>query len=256
MMSFCSPYHIGAFGDNRSDFVSAQTTHPNLISAYGIDQSDFVSEKTTQPHSILPPSQVSAFVDSGIELTVNQVSQNVASHRAMMSFRSPHHKGAFGDNRSDFVSAQTTQPHAISAYGIDRSDFVSEKTTKPHSILPSSRVGAFVDSGIESTVNQVSQNVASHRAMMLFHSPYHIGAFGDNRLDFIGAFVYDSGGSAHPDMSFRSSRHEYLRSIAHADVNFPAMDGFIYDSNSSMHGEHSYFPFSDRTTKIQQKGKF
>jgi hypothetical protein len=162
--------------------VSAQTTQPNLISAYaGIDRSDFVSEKTTQPHSILPPSQASSFVDSGIESTVNQVSQNVASHWAMMSFCSPHHIGAFGDNRLDFVSAQTTQPNSISAYaGIDQSDFVSEKTTQPHLILPPSRVGAFVDSGIESTVNQVSQNVASHRAMTSFCSPHHIGAFGDN----------------------------------------------------------------------------
>jgi hypothetical protein len=55
----------------------------------------------------------------------------------------------------------------------------------------------------------------------------------------------------------RSSEHqEYLHSIACADGNLPLMDGFIYDSNTSMHGEHSYFPFSDRTTKIQQKGKF
>jgi hypothetical protein len=76
-----------------------------------------------------------------------------------LSFRSNRQTGALGNNLLDFVS---------------------EKTTQPHSILPSSRVVAFVDAGNKSTVNQVSQDVASHRDMTSFCSSHHIGAFGKN----------------------------------------------------------------------------
>ena len=103
------------------------------------------------------------------ESAIDQVSHNVASHWEAMASHSPHHIGAYGDDRSDFVSAAAT--------------------TQPHLILPSSRVGSAFVHVSESAVDQVSHNVASHREATVFHSPHHIGAYGDNQLDFVSAAV-------------------------------------------------------------------
>jgi hypothetical protein len=175
-------------------------------------------------HSIIPTSGFGAYVE-GIDHTgQNHVSVH-ASHPDMSSFQNEN--VLLHDAHHEMPSlTDRAQPHlTMTDSHLDMSFWSSCQTGNFH--------------------HSQSEHVA-------YSSPLNMGVLSPARVEtfVLGDNWQDRG-------TQRSSEHqEYLRSIARADVNFPMMDEFIYDSNTSMHGEHSYFPFSDRTTKMQQKSKF
>jgi hypothetical protein len=157
------------------------------------------------------------------ESAVDQGSHNVASHWEATASHSPCHIGAYGDNQSDFVSAAAT--------------------TQPHSILPSSRVGP-----------------------LLYDT--------NSGSDLLNRCVIHQQGSQLPDMwSFASCRqlpvpdshfiiplsqlcafvdgNEHTQRGRFVNASHPVM----YHGNISMHGEHSYLPFSYQPSMMKERGK-
>jgi hypothetical protein len=173
-------------------------------------------------HSIIPTSQFGAYVEGMDHTGQNHVSVH-ASHPDMLSFQNVLLRDAHHEMPS---LTDQAQPHSMMTDShLDMSFWSSRQTGNFH----------------HSQSEHVSYSSPPTTGVLL---PAHVETFvlGDNWQD--------------RGMQRSSEHQEYLRSIARVDGNFPPMDGFIYDSNTSMHGEHTYFPFSDRMTKIQQKGKF